>query len=111
MLATIRSNLINFVNDLSNQAEKENLNEKNQDNELTIDKFTELMNIKYSSLIDSIQNKIHTSISLSEQNLNTNIEKLKEISSESSLIQKNINNELTTYIGRHNKSIYKRFIN
>jgi len=78
-----------------------------EENELTIDKFTELMNVKYSLLIESIQNKIQTSISLSEQNLNTNIDKLKEISSESSLIQKNINTELTTYIGRHNKSIYK----
>jgi len=78
-----------------------------EENELTIDKFTELMNVKYSLLIESIQNKIQTSISLSEQNLNTNIDKLKEISSETSLIQKNINTELTTYIGRHNKSIYK----
>ena len=34
MLATIRNNLINFIDDLSYQAEKENLDEKNQDNEL-----------------------------------------------------------------------------
>jgi len=99
--------LDNILKDFKTEILVLSSNMKNQDNELTIDKFTELMNIKYSSLIDSIQNKIHTSISLSEQNLNTNIEKLKEISSESSLIQKNINNELTTYIGRHNKSIYK----
>ena len=58
-------------------------NMKNQENDLTIDKFTELMNIKYSQLIESIQNKIQTSITLSEQTLNINIDKLKEISSES----------------------------
>lgn len=82
-------------------------NMKGQDNDLTIDKFTELMNLKYSQLIDSIQNKIQTSITLSEQNLSLNIDKLKEISSESSLIQKTMNTELTTYIGRHNKSTFK----
>jgi hypothetical protein len=99
--------LDNIMKDFKSEILILSSNMKNQENDLTIDKFTELMNIKYSQLIESIQNKIQTSITLSEQTLNINIDKLKEISSESSLIQKTMNTELTTYIGRHNKSTFK----
>ena len=103
-----QSNLLeNIMKDFKTEILILSSNLKTQDKDLTVDRFTELMNDKYSILIDSIQSKIQTSITLSEQKLNMNIDKLKDISSENSIIQKNINNELTTYISRHNKSTYK----
>jgi hypothetical protein len=103
-----QSNLLeNIMKDFKTEILILSSNLKTQDKDLTVERFTELMNDKYSILIDSIQSKIQTSITLSEQKLNMNIDKLKDISSENSIIQKNINNELTTYISRHNKSTYK----
>jgi soluble P-type ATPase len=82
-------------------------NFKNNKSDLTFNAFTEIMNSKTSELIKTIHDNINTSILNSEKNLNTNIETLKELSSDTRKNQENIGTELMNYLNRHNKSTTK----
>ena len=73
----------------------------------TIDKISSLVDSKYNNLVFNIQDNMMKYITLSEDRLNSNIMLVKDISNKNSIIQDQINNDLTQYLGKYKTSVNK----
>lgn len=73
---------------------------KNQDPNIVIDKISNIVEIKYNTLISNIHENMSNYIAQSEIRLTNNLNQLKEVSTKNTIIQENISDELLSYINK-----------
>ena len=73
---------------------------KNQDPNIVIDKISNIVEIKYNTLISNIHENMSNYIAQSEIRLTNNLNQLKEVSTKNTIIQENISDELFSYINK-----------
>jgi len=73
---------------------------KNQDPNIIIDKISNIVEIKYNTLISNIHENMSNYIAQSEIRLTNNLNQLKEVSTKNTIIQENISDELVSYINK-----------
>ena len=73
---------------------------KNQDPNIIIDKISNIVEIKYNTLISNIHENMANYIAQSEIRLTNNLNQLKEVSIKNTIIQENISDELLCYINK-----------
>lgn len=73
---------------------------KNQDPNIVIDKISNIVEIKYNTLISNIHENMSNYIAQSENRLTNNLNQLKEVSTKNTIIQENISDELFSYINK-----------
>lgn len=92
-----------FKNDMIASLDK--IKNNNPDN--AVDKISNLVDNKYNSLVFNIQDNMMKYISQSEDRLNNNISQIKDISNKNTIVQDQINNELSTYLSKYKTSASK----
>jgi hypothetical protein len=80
---------------------------KNNNPDNAVEKISTLVDNKYNSLVFNIQDHMMKYISQSEDRLNTNILQIKDISNKNTIVQDQINNELSTYLSKYKTSASK----
>lgn len=86
-----------FKDDLKSSLDKL----KDPNNNLSIEKVSNIIENKYNTTISNIQEYIMNYISLSENRLNANLEQLKDITNKNSTLQEKLSDEFITYLNRY----------
>lgn len=80
---------------------------KDPENNLSIEKLSNIIDTKYNSTILNLQEYIMKYLSLTESRLTTNIEQLKNSAQKNSTLQEKMSDEFTSYINKYKNSSIK----
>jgi hypothetical protein len=100
----IHTDIIKFLkDDLKNSLDKITNSESN----LTIDKFSNIIDQKYNNSIFNIQEHIMNYLALTEGRLNSHLEQLKNITNKNSALQEKVSDDFLQYLNRYKVGIIK----
>lgn len=104
---TLNKNQENLINNFK----EDMLNTLNKlleyDPNITIEKISNIVDMKYNSFAYTIQDQIMKNINTSEDRMSVNINQIKDIAIRTSTIQDRLSTELTEYLNKHKLGITK----
>jgi hypothetical protein len=80
---------------------------KISDNEVSVDKISNMIENKYNALASNIQTYVMNYITQSEGRINYNLDNIKELSNKNNIIQEQMSGELMNYLNKHKSSSSK----
>jgi hypothetical protein len=92
-----------FKNDMEDTLNKL----KDPQTDISLEKISNIIDVKYNNIILNLQDHILKCISTSETRLTTNIEQIKELSTKTSITQNKMADEFITYINKYKVSSSK----